>query len=545
MKRTLSILVSLGIITGLLTSCSSETASTTSTTATTTNGDTSVTAQSDSDGATTSADSSETTASGTTELKTLSVFINMSWYPVDSFTGKIPDAIKQATGVDLDVTIATDSSQLGVMIASGELPDLVFTDTNVNELSDASVCYSLDDLTKETGVDFSQSENYEERYKIASSLSEDGQSYTLLNNYNSQDDWSDLQIGAPGQACIYYRKDLTDAAGITMPTSLDDFFDTLEQTKAAYPEMTPLGLGGVWKLQTISNWIGVPQQQYDSSTGTYMYDTSTEAYKDFLEYGNQLYLAGDITAEDYANENEADGHQRAYNDGCVFYAWYLSGSNLTQLQSNAVSETAEWAVLSPLGAVPFGTSKGWAGAFVSKNCSDPAAAATLVAYLNTEEGARTAMWGVEGDDYTLDDNDVPQFSDEYLEARNDSDTWYSDYNTMFYFGSSAIEEIYMNYSGMDDTSLDQFSSYAEGYKNYPEIGIAQPSTTSDEGVIKTKLDDMKKNYEAKVIFTDSDDAFESAWNEYMSALEQTGVQTYNDYMTKRIAEVKQEYGLSD
>ena len=46
-----------------------------------------------------------------------------------------------------------------------------------------------------------------------------------------------------------------------------------------------------------------------------------------------------------------------------------------------------------------------------------------------------------------------------------------------------------------------------------------------------------------MIFTDSDDAFESAYSEYMSALDKTGVEDYNDYMTKKIAEVKEQFGL--
>ncbi len=479
------------------------------------------------------------------DLTKLSVFINESWYPVNSFTGKIPEAIKKATGVDLDVTIATDSSQLGVMIASGELPDLVFTDLSLNELSNSDVCFALDDLTSETGVDFSKSENYDERNKIAKSFSEDGKSYTLLNNYNTQKDWANLKIGAPGQACTYYRKDLLDAAGIAVPTNMDEFVQCLGKVKEAYPNMTPLGLGGYWKLQAISNWMGVSAGQYDTATGAYHYEATAPTYKDFLSYSNKLYRAGYITAEDYANENEADGHQKAYNDGFVFYPWFLSQSNLAQLQSNATTKTAKWAILAPLGQAPIGTGKGWGGVFISKNCSNPKAAATLVSYLNSPEGSKLAMWGVEGDDYTLGSDGVPQFSANYLAARDDSEKYYKEYNTLFYFGSSAITEIYMNYAGMDAEKLSQFTAYAKGFKSYPEVGIAEPSTTSDQGVIKTKMEEFRKNYVAKVVFTDTDKEFESAYNEFMKALKDTGVDSYNDYMTKKIAEVKKDYGLAN
>ncbi len=480
------------------------------------------------------------------DISKLSIFVNFSWYPIDSFTGKIPDKIKEITGVDLDVTVASDGKQLGVMIASGELPDLIFTDDtsgNLNPLSNPEVCWSLEDLSNETGVDFTKSENYDDRKKIAESFSSDGKAYTLLNNYNSQEEWANLKMGAPGQPCLYYRADLLEAAGINAPKTLDEFRVCLGEVKKAYPNMTPFGLGGVWKLQAISQWSGVSAQQYNEETGEYRYITSTDGYKDFMKYCNSLYRDGYISVQDYAVENEADGHQMAYNDGSVFYAWFLTGPSLTQLQTNAVSDSAKWEVLNPLGQAPIGENKGWAGAFVSKNCKNIEAAARFVSYLNTVEGSRLAMWGVEGDDFTLDENNVPVFSDNFLAARDDSERWYSEYNTMFYVGSSAINEIYQNYGGMDEEILSQFNAYAEGYKNYPVLGIAAPPSTSDMGVIKAKLEELRKNYEAKVVFTDNDDAFEKAYAESVEAMEKTGVNEYNAYMTEQIKKVKSDLGL--
>lgn len=479
----------------------------------------------------------------TGEVKKLTCFINMPWYPVNSFTGKIPEAIKAATGVDLDVTIATDNSQLGVMISSGELPDIIFTDGNLSELSNSDVCYSLDDLSKATGVSFEDSMNYEDRTKIAQSLADDQQAYTLLNAYSSQAELSAMKIGAPGQACMYYRKDLLDAKNIAVPTTMDEFVECLKKVKEAYPDKTPFGLGGYWKFQVISNWCGVSAGTYDGTT--YKYDASTDAYKDYLKYCNTLYRDGFVTAEDYANEKEEDSHQKAYNDGDVFYTWFLGGSNYSQLQSNSVSSDAQWKILAPLGKAPINTNKGWAGMFVSKNCSDPEAAAKLFAFLNSETGSRLSLWGIEGEDYTLDSDGVPQFSDEYLKARSDGDTFNKEYNTNFGFGYSDVESVYQNYSGMDKELLDQFNAYGVGIKNYPSVGIASPSSTSDMGVIKTKLMDITKKYEAKVIFTDNDDDFEAAYKEYMAALDSTGVKDYNDYMTKQIAKVKSDYGFEN
>ena len=486
----------------------------------------------------------EDTGDGTEKL---SIFINMSWYPQDSFTGKIPDKIKEETGVDLDVTIATDEKQLGVMIASGELPDLVYSDDTggvLSSLSNPDVCYSLDELAEKTGVKFDDCANYKDRSDIAQTFSTDGQAYTLLNAYNTQEQWENLKVGAAGQACVYYRKDLLDKSGIKEPANLDEFKECLQEVKEAYPDVVPFGMGGeTWKLDAIGNWMGVSADQYNEETGEYKYWSSTDSYKDYLKYCNELYREGAITAENYSVENEADANQVGYNSNCVFLSGYLKLTNMTGLQNNTKDENAEWAVLNPLGEGMVNDSDGWAGVFVSKNCSDPKAAAKFVSYMNSEEGSRTGLWGIEGDDYTVDEEGVPTFSEKYLEARNDTDKWNNDYNGWFYFGTSAIDEIYSNYCGADEDVVAQFTAYGEGYKNYPEIGISKPLSSSVEGVIKTKLDDLKKMYEAKVIFTDSDDAFESAYKEYMEANEKTGVEKYNAYMTEKIKEVKEKFGI--
>lgn len=475
---------------------------------------------------------------------TLDVFINMSWYPIDSFTGAIPELIREKTGVDLNVTIATDSNQLGVMIGSGEIPDLVFTDVELDRLSNPNVCYSYTELEELYGASFAEAR--EDAKNICSSLSTDGNYYTLLNNYNTNEEWANLQLGAPGQSCILYRKDLLEKMGNPPINTMEDFLNVLEQCKTEYPDMVPFGLGGYWKFQVLENFMGVYSNQFNPETGEYYYEASAPGYKDFLKTANQMARNGYVTAEAYANENEADGHQLAYNNGSVFYTWFLSYNNFIQLQTETkkINPDAEWALLPKLGSSgQIGTGIGWAGAFVSKNCKNPEAAARLLTYLHSEEGRKASMWGREGIDFTMGENGVPEFSEDYKAARSDG-SFNEKYNSLFYFGSTAIDELYMNYSGLDQNLLDVFSSYGKGYQNFPEVGVAKPVSSTDEGVIFTKMEELRKSYEAKVIFTSSDEAFESAYEEYMTALEKTGLTTYNDYMKQAILDAKTDLGLN-
>src|SRR5690606_14776655 len=69
---------------------------------------------------------------GVTEL---SLFIDASWYPVNEWKGPIAEKITEKTGVKLKVTVAADDKQLPLMISSGDLPDLVFTHSQIDRLS--------------------------------------------------------------------------------------------------------------------------------------------------------------------------------------------------------------------------------------------------------------------------------------------------------------------------------------------------------------------------------------------------------------------------
>lgn len=480
------------------------------------------------------------------EVVELDLYINESWWPVNTFTGIIPEEITKRTGVKFNVNVASDSSQLGVMIASGELPDMVLSSSELDRLSSPSLNYSFPELEEKYGYKIAGNED---QISIAKSISSDEDYYTLINWYDTKEQWNSLKIGAPGQTAIFYRKDLLDAANIPVPASLSEFKECLEKVKEAYPNMTPYGLGGAWKFQPFMTLFGMMDNNwYDGNS--YYYGSTSPQYKSYLQFCNSLYRNGAVTAEDYANENEADSHQKAYNNGAVFYCWYLTVGNLNQLQSETkkITENAEWAVLSPLEDdngdkhPAYTTGKGWAGTFVSRTCKNPEAAAKILSFLYSEEGQKLTLWGRDGIDYKEVDG-VPQFSEEWLSTRKDSAKMNEKYNPWFYLGTRQTISLLADYSGPDDSIVSQFSPYGTGFKSYPEVGIAMPTSSTDEGIILAKLNEMKKNMEGKIIFSDSDEVFESSYLELMDALNKIGVEKYNSYMNEKIGEVKEKYGF--
>lgn len=480
------------------------------------------------------------------EAVTLDIFINESWWPIDTFTGIIPEAITEATGVKLNVTVCTDDNQLGLMIASRDLPDLVFTQKELNRLSNSEVCYSYDELIEQyvPGYTFNDLQT-----AIGRSLSTDGKYYAILNAFNTADEWAESLV-APAQCCTYYREDLYEEMGSPELKTLDDLLNICEMVKEKYPDMEPFGLGGFWKLQNISMWTGASggsSYQY-LDDGSVVYQSSVPAYKDYLKFANTMARNGYFTAESYANEDEAISLGYAYAGNCFIFPWYLSPAGslgILNAESQKINPDARWAPLPALGGdkAGFSTSRGWCGTFITKNCKDPEAAIRLMTFLFSDEGRRLSKYGREGIEYTLDETGMPHWTDEWKEAMKDPTVMNEKYNQYFYLGASSIEDQMPGYADLDEKVLAAYATYKDGYEVYPEIGIATPTTDSDEGVIEAKLTEMLPAAEAKVIFSETDEEFEANFAELQKKAEQLGVEQLNAYMTEAVAKVKVDFGF--
>lgn len=535
-KKIIGVLLTLCLMSGMLAGCSSvREASPADNRAQT---DTGTDTDAKTDAGTTSPDTPDSNGAE------LDIFINESWWPVDTWTGIIPEAITKATGVKLNVTIAADENQLGLMIASNELPDLIFTQYETDRLSSKEFCYSYNELLNSYYPDYKFNET---QVNIAKSFSSDDNYYTILSNFSTGEEWEKAAI-APGQAAVYYRQDIYEALGSPAMETKEDFLKVLGLVKEKYPNMTPYGLGGVWKLQPVSSWLGAAGSnifQY-LDDGSVVYKSSVPAYKDFLKYANTMALNGYITVEDYANTSEADSHQKAYNDGFFAYSWYLSPSNFKQLgaESQKLNPEAKWMVLKPLGGAngAYDSGKGWCGLFVSRSCKNAEAAAKFVTYMYGEEGRRLSAWGREEIDYTIGGDGEPTWSEEWIAAAKDPLSFNKEYNNTYSFGVTGIESLYPTYAGLDNDLKAAFATYKNNYEMHPEIGIAIPKSGSDEGIIQTKLQEMIEAEEAKVIFSANDSEFEAAFKNLQDNAEKIGVGALNSYMTQKVNEVKAELG---
>lgn len=484
------------------------------------------------------------------EAATLELYLDFTWFQTDSWSGIIPEELTKNGGVHFDVTRSADDSQLGLMIASGDLPDVIFTSNEMDRLCDSNLCYSYDELIEEYGIDWTPSSDRIAIAKSHNSNPEDEHYYTIIQNYNSAEDWAAAADGiVPNLGCAYYRKDIWEALGSPKMETKEDVINVLKMVKEQYPDLIPLSGGNSgWRFSPMRAWFGVTEDYVFDAEGNVVFSDTTENYYEYLKCINQMYRDGFFPEENLALTNEDDARQQALNGKCFMYEHCARPTHLDQLNSDtqAVNPDAEWAPLAPIlddSEAVLRTNAGWAGVFISKNCEDPEAAIRMIAYMNSEEGQHLALWGREGTDWTLGENGMPVFSEEWVETAKDKDAMDSTFNNNYYMCTTELDELYTYYASADPEVAAIFGRNRDKIENHPEISIAKPVSTSDMGIIKAKIDEAKPAELVKIYTAESDEAFEEAYQSYMSLLDKIGVQELNAYMTEHVAEVVEQFGF--
>lgn len=467
----------------------------------------------------------------------LDLFVNHTWWPLPKWSGSVPEYITQQTGVDLNVTVAADSQQLPLMISSGELPDLIYTDNSGNMislLSDTDLCWAWEDLMAEYNQGYVFDEDRARIYRM-----EDGKFYTIRNNYSSPEELEKYDAALSGVNLPTIRKSIYEELGSPEIKTTDDFYELLVKVKEKYPDLIPCVFN--------TNWTGAGQSScqfltdfgvmnadfaYNEDTDEVSYYIFQDGRLDYYKYMNKLYREGLMIAENYAFNNEDESFQYAYNLQCFAY---IKGSNARELnQQCAILGTQEdWmdlyvALNEDTTWKAYDSNIGWSGLFVSKSCKDPEAAARLLSYLFSEEGMRTSFWGIEGVIWNWsDDGKYPVFCEEFKD-----DAWREENgltNWGLLSGTWATERL-AHYDPMDEHAeeLLKLSNMAkEKTVSCPAVGLVIPEADSEEQNIKSKLDTMVKTEEMKIFLAKSEEACEAAYNDMLNLAIQQGADDLN------------------
>ena len=420
--------------------------------------------------------------------------ITFEYFNADGKNGNwdnpVAKAITEATGVTLDVSYPVASQgdakeDIALMIANDEYPDMIYAKGSATDLYQAGALIDMTDLIEKYGPNIKKMYGAEmEKLKW------------------SQDDPGIYQLSYAG----VNQKTLTTGGSCQIqwaalkendykyPKTLDEYEKMIKSYLAAHPK-TEDGLDMIGITMSASDWhwmitLGNPAgliADASPDNGQWIIDDEynvhykhvTDEEKEYFKWLCRMYNEG-ILDPNFATQTDDDYIAKVASGRVVAITdaeWHYSQCEATLVADGKVDQTyvglpvtlredqVEKALLYQ------GTTVGW-GIGITKSCEDPVRAIKFLDYLCSDEGQILYHWGIEGENYFLDDNGQPYRTDEEVaKAQSDPD----------YGKNTGID----NYTG--------FPIYGTG--SYSEDGFPYTPTTK-ESVIANYNEAEKAGCEA-------------------------------------------------
>lgn len=509
-------------------------------------------------------------AGGETEsgdVTTLSWFSDVTgWGPSgwDSSVTSSPllDAIESDIGLTFQIEQPpTDAdTKLGLMIASGELPDLIsVTDTDIiNQLIDSGKVWDLQTFLEQYAPDSHLLSDFPEDIKQAL-VDKFGGWYTYPSHMNSADSRKLFPPSDPiyeatstkgANGAIMFNLSIMEDLGITQDDVMTESGFYAACQKILDEGYTVNGKPVLPLILQADSWIGTSLDDILAGDfgavpvdeeGNYRHLELSPAYYDALKFLNTCINSGYLDVNTLTIDETA---LNSYLENGQVFCWIGNSAQFQKKQTIPFDSFGP--ILSDSGARPTirieqqaGT--GWIQTLVSTDCQSPEKIAELLTFASSKEGMLLNDYGTEGEDYTIDENGIvtrteegqSRFENEY---KMNIALW-PFANTAFSWSTTMPES--EEVARQSDSGLWTYISTAMGtYKDtYVYDGslltflggtVIEPS--SDLGINLSQIESYLDSQKAKIVTAPDEATFEAEYNNMISTLE-----SYN------VADIDSEY----
>jgi putative aldouronate transport system substrate-binding protein len=442
------------------------------------------------------------------------------------------------------VTKGSDPKQIQVLLAADQLPDLIFTDKQVERFYNPDLVWPWDELIKKYAPEFM---NQIDPIEIVNNTADDGHFYTLKTHYNNEKAWADTRnLPSPGSPGFYVREDILQQLGNPQLNSFEDVLKVFKMVKEKYPEMIVYLPHPTW-TNPFMDFLGLNSgTPYEDDKGNVHVGFMNSDFLDYFKFMNQLNREGYLSGESFAYKPEQ--FFQIVRSGKVFAASYNSG--LADETNKIFDDSGIKGHFVPVvkaltykGQDKFkvvDASVGWASLFISKKVKDPARAIQYMEFLKSTEGDQLTQWGIEGVHYTLNKDGLLQRNPDFINKKV-TETGIGPW----YFQASGLGE------GVAVSSAALNSPYHLGVDllkfrktrtvRTPALSFTKPQPDTDEININVKLTDLYTNSQVGIITAASEEAAVAKYNKMIEDAKKIGVDKLEKYMTDRYKKAKTKY----
>lgn len=403
-------------------------------------------------------------------------------------------AMQKATGVSLDWDIVQNADKLNVMVASGDLPDiLAFNDqSKLENLIKSSALLELSAFVDSNGA------NIKAIGKNAIAFSKD-----ILSNKTGKLYAIPTRITAGSAADVYFqpyigfhiRWDYYKEIGKPVLNSYDAAAKAIIDIQNKHPKTVDgkktYGLSlwtdwGLWNYTVMSQVMlgisNVGSSQIIMRDPDYNFidglnDANAPIFVDGAFF-NKLYRAGVLDPDSFTQTNaQATAKMEAGQEVCQLAYWMINGQNATLSKTSAdyLSIPLNGGRYNCAGYNPVG-SKFFV---ISKNCKTPDRAMDVLNWMYSDEGSRSMLNGAKGDTWTTDASGKAILTDKGINLKSDKDY-------VIHTGAG----LYLNSTGIDPFSKDSTGNQFIDLFNEPDmqaktLTVAQKEYLENYGVQST------------------------------------------------------------
>jgi putative aldouronate transport system substrate-binding protein len=447
--------------------------------------------------------------------------------------------LEELTGVHVDTTelnFFTAAEQMNVILASGDYPDMI---KNIDTYYSTGLTGALDD---DIIVD------------LTDDLSEYAPNYDYMIHSNDQQTQYFLKDGMVLQFMGTYenyvnnqgmvvRKDWLEEQGLEVPETYDELHDVLVAFKNAYNCSTPMYMTNNCAITLLTEGYNVAAYNAAGTGGAsgtsglpyYVEDGVVkctlieDGYRDYLTMLNSWYNEGLMDSDFISVEYDPFS---SYLDGQItsdqMGVWVTSGEGIDNYtvpvtcMPSPVQNKGDKQHITEIALAP---SDDITCVSISSACDDVELAMQWLDYWYSEDGIAFFNYGIEGKDYTLDENNEPKFTDAVV-------------NNEFGLSASNYMRIRCAYGTMSSMML----RYRTGYLNSDLVNEAWDVWTSNidgtmaisSNVSMTTEQKQQEGYHSGDIltyaaqmvaqFSIGDADIDSQWDEYVQKLKDMGIE---------------------
>ena len=492
---------------------------------------------------------------------------------------KIVKKLQEITGVtiDFEFLVGDMEQKVGIMIASGDYPDLIGAGQARGRFLNAGSFAAVDDYLPNYPNLW---KHYEPYLDTLRSVSADNKIYILDiwgRQYRLEDGQDDFYEGDYNGPAFWTQKDVLAWDGYSYPKTLDAYFDLLERYFKAHPTIDGQPTLGFevhsqdWRSFCLKN---APQHliggRNEGDVVVHPDTLKVEIYqnkwyaKEYYKKLNEVFKKGLLHPEPFSRnfDNYLSVISTVRVLGMFDQQW-----NFQDGESVLVSEGKIERTYVPLGIsldgsdVPYNRVRsegiiGGNGMGISVKCKDIERALQFMDTLLEEDVHRLMYWGIEGEDYYVDENGRYRRTPEQ-KANFDNPDWrlansgavigdqfpklegrYSNGNSCG--AGTQPEERLENQFPYDKEFYSKYGFYSKSdflplmdHPGYPEVW-AIFSTMEEDNIAKPIFDeitDLQNRYLPGVIMSDN---FDAAWDEYVARYENVNYKALEEEIERQI-----------